>query len=125
MTHRLLPPDEWPRLADTPQLGPVWAQLPVASASVLVVEDGDRIVGTWAFLHVLHAEGVYVDPAHRGRGAVARHLWRGMREIARLTGAAAVWTGANTDDVAALLLAHGATKFPVDSYVLPLPNGVR
>lgn len=119
MTRRVLPPHEWSRLADNEQLGPVLSALDPLTCSVLVVEHDDRIVGCWAFLHVLHAEGVYVDPDLRAGGVVARHLWRGAQEIATEQGAAAVWAGADRPQIANLLLDHGARKFPVDSYVLP------
>jgi hypothetical protein len=124
MTRRLLPPEEWPRLAGDPQLGEVWQLFDPLSTSVLVVEDDTgQIVGSWSFTHVLHAEGVHIHPAYRKSGVVARHLWRGMRELAAEQGAAAVWTGAGTPEVRDLLVAHGAQKFPVDSFVLPLGKG--
>lgn len=119
MTRRILPPDEWDRLADNEQLGPVLQILDPLTTSVLVVEHDGKIVGCWAFIHVLHAEGVYVDPSLRSGGVVARHLWRGAQEIATEQGAAAVWAGADKPAIADLLRDHGAKKFPVDSYVLP------
>jgi hypothetical protein len=123
MTRRLLPPEEWPKLGDTPELGAVWQLLDPASTSVLVVEDGEKLVGCWAFITVLHAEGVYVDPGYRSNAGVARHLWRGMRECADSLKAAACWAAVDTPQIVALLEAHGAQKFPFDSYVLPTLKG--
>lgn len=123
MTHRLLPVAEWVRLEGT-ELGTVWHQLSPKTTNVLVVEDdkGD-IVGCWAFVYVLHAEGVWVAPEHRGRSVVARHLLRGMRNYADVAGERAVWTGANDPAIAAILNGLGATLVPFDSYTIPLVKG--
>jgi N-acetylglutamate synthase-like GNAT family acetyltransferase len=117
MTTRLLPPEEWARLAGT-ELDGVWANLP-ASARVVVVEDEEgRIVGCWSLFSVLHVEGVWIAPEHRGRSAVARRLLVGMRHQARDMGASGVCTAAVSDDVRALLDHLGAARVPGDHYVM-------
>ena len=84
-----------------------------ARSVVVVVEDGAELVGCWALVQVLHAEGVWVAPAHRGRASVARRLMLGTLAAARELGAKAIVTGALTDDVEHLLTDHlGAVPVP-------------
>lgn len=116
MTRRLLPRDEWSRLADTPELGPVWQLLP-PSTDVIVVEDGGRIVATWALLTVKHCEGAWVDPAHPFAGVL---LMRGLREAAKGADAQRVWTGAATPEVRGILERMGAERVGFDSFIVPL-----
>ena len=54
MTTRLLPPEEWDKLDG--ELAQVRDHLDPDRAAVVVVEDGDQVVGCWALLQVLHAE---------------------------------------------------------------------
>jgi hypothetical protein len=124
MTRRLLPPSDWPRLAGT-ELGEVWQMLPTDRAVVLVVEDGDgAIVGTWAFLWVLHAEGVWIDQAHRKGSAVARHLLRGLHDVADSQQARAIWTGSIDPAIDALVQRHlGAQEVPCKSWIIPMVKG--
>lgn len=119
MTTRILPREEYPRLAGT-ELEAVWPTLP-EGAAVLVVEEDGQIVGCWAAFLVAHVEGVWIAPEHRGRGGVARRLLVGMRRtLVETFGATGALTGAMTDDVRALLARLGATKLPGDHYALPL-----
>lgn len=115
---RILPPAEWPRLAGT-EAASVWPRLDPALASVLVVEDEHgAIVGSWLLLRVLMAECLWIDPAHRGKGSVARRLWAFMRRTAQSMGFAVVGTAAMSEDVRNLLAHVGATKIPGDVYTL-------
>lgn len=118
MTTRLLPANEWAKLRGT-ELDAVWPRLP-ETAQIVVVEDGDQIVGCWALLPVWHLEGVYIAPEHRKRGAVARRLWTGMQRLLRASGVSSVATAACSDEVRALLAHLGATQLPGDHYVLPI-----
>lgn len=116
MTHRILLPDEWAKLAHT-DLG---RQLPLcdpAHTLVLVVEDGDEIVGCWAALTIVHVEGLWVDPTHRKRVSVQRHLWTGMQQLLR--GQRSVLTGAADMSVQQLIEAHGGQMCP-PFFCLPL-----
>ena len=119
MTTRELPPDEWERLVGT-ELGEVWTRLSPSWAKVLVVEQDGEIVGCWALLSVLHAEGVWVSPTHRHRGAVQRRLWAAMRDAVMAQGNWSVMTGAATAEIQALIEAHGGAKVPCDQYMLPM-----
>lgn len=121
MTTRELPRDEYARLVGT-ELETVAPLLP-ESARVLVVEDGDQIVGCWTFFSVLHAEGLWIADSHRKRGSVARHLWCGMRQMVAQMGAKGVNTAAVSDDVKALLEKVGAIELPGTHYVMQIERG--
>src|SRR5215831_217275 len=79
MTIRELPPAEWPRLSDSP-LGALVAAQPAGAVLPIVTEDaGGAIVGTIGLVPLLHAEGLWIDPAHRGKGAAFRSFLRAMQ----------------------------------------------
>lgn len=115
---RVLPADEWGRLAHT-ELGPVAALLPRDRAQVIVVEDdAGAIVGCWGLVWALHAEGVWIDPAHRGRAGIARRLLDATLDAASAQGARTIVTGALTPGVERLLTRHlGATRLPGSHFV--------
>jgi hypothetical protein len=114
---RILPPDDWPRLAGT-ELEQVWPLLDPTGAIVVVVEDAaGMIIGCWSLIPYLHAEGVWVHPAHRQRAAVAKRLIHATVNAARATGATSVMTTALTPAVAQLLTHHlGAIRLPGEMY---------
>lgn len=118
MTRRLLPKDEWGKLAGT-ELEAVVPHLP-DHARVLVVEDGEQIVGCWAFVSLVHAEGVWTASEHRGKSSVARHLLMGMRETVREMGAQGVITAATSDTVRGFLSVLGAVELPGTHYAMPI-----
>lgn len=72
MTSRILPVAEWPRLVGTEAEG-LWPSLN-ETARVLVVEDGDRIVGVTVLMTVQHADCVWIHPDYRTRVSVWRRL---------------------------------------------------
>jgi len=117
MTARELPRADWHRLADTP-IAAVCATLP-ADTRMIVVEDRDGvIVGTWAMIRYVHAEGVWIAPAHQKRGSVAGRLLRAMRDVAHSWGAPVVLTAAVDDEVRSLIAKLGGARLP-DTYVFP------
>lgn len=118
MTTRVLPVEEWPRLAET-TFGPVLGALRPEACEILVVEDGARIVGCWALLTVLHVEGVWVADEERRRGAVQRRLLHGMRALVAQHGSSSVWTGAVTPEVEGIIQRLGGEPIPFPSYLLP------
>lgn len=120
MTSRILPPEEWPRLAGT-ELETSWPQLP-RDAQVVVVEDGSRIVACWAVFRIVHVEGAWIAPKYRKRSPrITIGLLRAMQRAARAWGADYVWTGACTDDVRDLIWKLGGKPIPFDCYALPIP----
>lgn len=116
---RLLPWEEWPRLAGT-ELETVWPHLEPEKASVVVVEDGDRIVGCWAVWAVVHVEGLWVHPDYRQKPSVGRRLWRAMRRAVADRGSSAVVTAACSEAVRDLLATARATVVPGEFFVLSM-----
>jgi len=111
---RVLPVDEWPKVAHLD----VATWLPYVApedARIIVVEDGDRIVGAWGVFRVVHCEGIWIDPAYR-RSVVHASL------IDAATAAAAQWapwafTGAATAAIGRLIrrYLHGQ-RVPMETY---------
>jgi hypothetical protein len=123
MTTRILPPEEWATLADT-EAGAFAHLLPPGSASILVVEDDGRIVATWALITMMHAEGLWIAPAYRGRFGVVKRLLVGMRRLAQSLGCTSVQTGAITPDVEDLIHRLGGQPLPGRAFVLPMQGDV-
>lgn len=116
MTARILPRDEYSKLAGT-ELETVWPLLP-ETAVVIVVEHDAQIVGTWALFPLTHVEGCWIAPEHRGKAVVAGHLVRTMRAVARSMGARAVVTASTSIDVSSLLAKLGAVQLPGEHFSL-------
>jgi len=119
MIVRELPVTEWSRLAQT-DLGQSVPYLLPEKATILVVEEGDEIIGCWAVLTIPHAEGVWIHPRYRGKTSVARRLWTAMQQTVERMGFTRVQTGACDPVIARLLERHGAVKLAMDSYILPV-----
>jgi ribosomal protein S18 acetylase RimI-like enzyme len=118
MRTRILPREEWARLAGT-ELETVYPVLP-DGAVVVVVEDGDQIVACWALFPIVHVEGVWIDPDYRGNPRVARRLVAGMKDTARAMGARAVATAALTPEVERLAEKIGGAVLPGRHYTVTL-----
>ncbi len=119
MTRRELPPAEWPKLTMT-ALDEVWTHLRAGVDRVIVVEEGDRIVGCWTLVPVVHVEGIWIADDYRRTGNVARRLLAGVKELGGAMGAKAVITSAYTDEIAGLANRLGAAVLPGDHFVLDL-----
>jgi hypothetical protein len=120
MSTRILPRAEWGKLAGT-EAEPVVPYLEALGGRALAVEDqAGTVVGTWLLLPEWRAECLWIAPAHRGKSAVARRLWAGLRRVARELGVSHVVTGAVTKDVEALLIHVGAQPLPGRHYVMPM-----
>ena len=121
LTDRILPPDEWHKL-DGRDLSRVLALLNPANTQIVVVEnEAGAIVGCWASVLILHAEGVWIAPEYRTRTSVARRLWRRMRDLVLASGARAVVTAADSPQITTLLDRQGAQPLPQE-YVLCLQS---
>jgi hypothetical protein len=76
LTRRLLPPEEWEKIA---------AREPFVSGGlpdptywrIVVVEDDGQIVGSCALLDTVHWDAWNVDPAYRGNPVVFKELIEG------------------------------------------------
>lgn len=126
MTTRVLPPEEWPKLAGT--------ELDILSdltdthyaertMTVVVVEDGDQIIACWSLQWMPHAEGLWIHPDHRQRGRALKPLYEALCAVAHDAGVESVVTGASDLVVARMLEKRGAWPFPAMAYVLPLRPG--
>lgn len=118
MISRVLPPEEWPRLAGT-EAETLWPMLPT-SARVIVVEEDGLIVATWVLYQMAHAECLWIDPARRGSFGVTRRLLSKMREEAALWGVGSVLTGATDEHVADLITRLGGDRLPGAMFNLPV-----
>lgn len=119
MTPRILPPEEYAKLAGTP-LEVLAPYLP-AGAQVLVIEDDDgAVLGTWSAFPLWHLEGFWIDEAHRQRGGVARRLLAAMRQVLVGVQAHRVTTAADTDAMRGWLERLGAEQLPGTHYVWPM-----
>ncbi len=116
MTSRILPREDWGLLAGTD----LEALLPVlpADTAIVVVEDGDHVIGTWAVYRQYHIHGCWVAPSHRAKGGVFRRLLAGMRETARRMGAVTVVTGSLDPGVSSMLARLGAVELPGTQFAL-------
>lgn len=121
MTTRILPPDEWPRLAGT-EAERLWPLLNPRTARVVVVERQGEIVGCHVLMQMLHAECLWVHPEHRGKASVARRLWSGVQEVARGCGVHAIVTHAVDDTVRGLLAHVGAEPIVGEAYMVPVQS---
>lgn len=120
LATRILPTNEWPRLAGS-DVGEALPYHRPEDVQIVVVEDEGTIVGTWAVLRVVQLEGVWIEPSYRKHGAVAKRLMDRALAEARALAPAFAFTGSQTPEVAALLEKHlGAKRLPMDPYVIPL-----
>ena len=116
LTTRVLPPDEWPKLAGT-DLAAMTGTLREALASVVVVERDGVIVGCWALVPALTVHGLWIHPDQR-KSRAGWVLWQAMKDLVRSRGCRAVLTTAQSPDVRELLTHVGATPIG-EEYVLP------
>lgn len=121
MTSRILPPAEWSKLHET-QLPTILPHVEPDDAQIVVVEDGDRIVGSWAVLRITHLEGLWIHPEYRGRVSVARRLLISTLKVARQWAPKWVMTGSDQEPVRRMLERFGALKVPMDTYVMPVED---
>lgn len=125
MTTRILPPEEWVRLAET-DIPSILPYTRAEDVQIVVVEDKDRIVGAWAVLRVVHLEGVWIAPEYRKRGTVAARLLAATMKVARQWAGRWAMTAAETDDIRRLIEKHlGGVRVPGDIYVVPMEETCR
>lgn len=88
----------------------VWPLLDPQRSHVVVVENDGEIVGCHVLMEVVHAECLWIHPAHRGKSSVARRLWNRVKEQANAIGVKAINTSACSRDVEQLLEHVGACR---------------
>jgi hypothetical protein len=86
---------------------------------VVVVEDGETVVGCWAVLTCPHAEGLWVADDHRGKAAVLRRLLAGVADVAQSVGATGVLVGTDDESVTRLVEKRGGVAMP-PMHALPM-----
>lgn len=116
MTSRILPREEWARLHET-DLGD---QDLSPETCVVVVEQDGQVIGCWAVVTCLHAEGLWIAPAHRAKGAVAKRLLRGVASVAAQAHVRAVCVGVIDPGVEGLAQRLGGERLEGLPYVLPV-----
>lgn len=114
MTTRILPPEEWAKLAGT-ELDTALPMLP--GTRVIVCELDGAIVGHLALVPMWHAEGVYVTPTQRGRG-VLQFLIAAMHEEARAIGVSTVFPAAATEGMVHLITRIGGVEIEARWFAL-------
>lgn len=124
MTTRILPPDEWSKVGHTGMAQFLSFATP-RDTQIVVIEDGEQIVGCWAVVRITHLEGVWIDPAYRKRVSVVRSLLQATVAVAQQFGSWAM-TGAQTPDVRRLITKHlKGEHIDMDTYVVPLGASCR
>jgi hypothetical protein len=119
MISRILPVEEWPRLAGT-EAASIVPGLDPLQTRVLVVEQDGQIIGSWVVLRMVHVECVWIDPSHRRKASVAARLLHGMRDIARGWNTKAVITGSVSPDVTAMIQRLGGLPLPGEHFAIPV-----
>ena len=120
MTTRILPHDEWTKLAET-DLGPLVAVLDPEKATIFVVEDATgTIIGCWSLLKCLHAEGLWVAPDHRKAAGVFRQLLATMRQELHARHEGVLWTSSVSPEVDRLVTHSGGLPIPGTHYAIPV-----
>jgi len=122
MELRVLPKEEYDKLKET-ELGVVKEILPEGTR-IIVVEEEEKLIGCWALIPMVHAEGIWVDPSHRGRAGIARMLINGMCENVREMGAKAVWTAALDEKVEALIKRVGGVPIPGNHFAINVQENI-
>lgn len=125
MTSRILPQSEWHKLAHTdfPQLLPY---IGPEDIDIVVIEDGDRIVGCWGVMPMIHLEGVWIAPEYRGKGSVARRLVRSTWAEIKRRAPRWVMTAAADDTVRSLITKHfSGLRIPGEAYLIPMHGEKR
>lgn len=119
---RLLPPEEWDKLAGT-ELGGQTDRLSPDASAIIVVElggPGGPIVACWAAMNIVHVEGVWVAPgSHAG---VVRALLEQMSSYLTTCGVREVLTQATEPGVADIIDRLGGHKVPGETWVIPIAD---
>ena len=119
MTTRILPVEEWHKLDGT-EAAEARASLDPERCAIIVVEEGDQIVGCHILLWVLHAECLWIHPDHRGKSSAARRLWGAVQAAAASVGSPSLWTAACDARVRGLLAHVDARELPGHHFVIPV-----
>lgn len=117
MIARVLPESEWHRLDEQGDIPPLFAALLPKHTEVIVVEDGDRIVGRMMVMRLTHLEGAWIQQEHRNAGVVGS-LLRQSIESSKEWSDKWVIGGAQDDRMRDILERLGGVKMPCEFYAL-------
>lgn len=123
MTTRVLPPDEWPRLAGT-DLETVWPNLDPHHACVVVVEQDQEIVACVSVLRQVVLECLWVAPSHRAKSRLGWRVLQRALQVGKWLGAKVVFTLPATDALMDQVLRLGGVRLPRVA-VLPVGSAPR
>jgi GNAT superfamily N-acetyltransferase len=115
MTTRILPHDEWHRLAGTEAEG---VPFPDGSLPVVVERDG-QIVACHVLMPFWHVECLWVHPDFR-KTTVGGRLWAAVKKECGRLGIHAVLTAALTEEVKSLLAHVHGVPLPGEHFVIPV-----
>lgn len=119
MKVRELDPLEWYKL-DGMEAESVWPLLNPDRDRVIVVENDEKIVGSWILMQVFHMECVWVHPDHRGNGSVARRLLSGMMNLIKSLGLKGAVTNSMTPEIDKIIEKLNGVKIPGEFYFIPV-----
>lgn len=117
MRARVLPVEEWPRLAGT-DAETVWPMLDPQRTAIVVVEDQGVIVAHHILLFVLHAEALWVHPDYRGTTTAAGRLWQAVKRAVAGCGSRGFVTASMSAQVEALIAHVGGVEVPGKQFVI-------
>lgn len=123
MQARLLPPEEWDKLADRPPFDQ--AGLPDSDHwAIVVVEEGEEILASCALFDTVHWDGFHVNEEVRGNPAVFRALLG--CSIAKLQAAGVpgvhMTIPANQPELELMAERFGFVKAPGTLYIVAVPE---
>lgn len=113
---RVLPHSEYRKLVGT-ELETLLPHLPNAARVLVIETPTGQVIGCWGLMPIYHAEGLWIHPAHRGRGRVALRLLEGMRALCRSLGVQTVATASVSEQVDRLVRHLGAVELPGRHFV--------
>lgn len=117
MTTRILPHDEYDKLASHPFFA---THPPSPAGDIVVAEDAHgTIIGFWCLTPVIHIEPVWIDPAHRG-GTVGSRLYSTVCQFLDSVGIPVAYCFAETPEVADYLSRLGLSPQPYLTFQLCL-----
>jgi len=120
---RELPAEEWGKLEGHPALGGQSLPDPTYH-KIVVAEDGDRIVGAWFMMQVIHLEPVWIDPLYRG-GTLPLRLLSTMSSILDSCSVKQAFCFADRPEIAGYLQRLGMHKLPYETFMYEVPSCPR
>lgn len=119
MIIRALQPEEYAKLQDHPGLNGHPLPDP-ATSTILIAERGEEILAFWTLVQIVHAEPIWIAPAHRNR-LVLKRLWSALRALLATCRIPAVYCFADRPEVAGYLTRLGLQELPYRTFRYDTP----